>query len=56
MVTTVSFVDEIRKERGGGRERDREREATLEATARGDGDIGEQRFERIRRLNALRNL
>lgn len=38
-------------------ERERGREATLEATARGDGDsVGEQRFERIRRLNALRNL
>lgn len=45
MVTTVSFVDEMRKgERVEGRER--EREATLEATARGDGDMGEQRFER----------
>ena len=50
MVTTVSFVDEMRKgERVEGREREREREATLEATARGDGDMGEQRFERIRR-------
>lgn len=55
MVTTVSFVGEIRKERGRKGERESV-EATLEATARGDGDVGEQRFERIRRLNALRNL
>lgn len=58
MVIAVSFGQNEEKDRERRNERNRESPGTPDrATARGDGDIGEpERFKRIRRLNARRNL